>query len=862
MARQGAIRRAADGCATRAAGRRPVRATLGRLVVVVLGLSIGLGAPAASAQTRSRHDVTPANPVAAENALPGDTGWQAALTDPAANSPISGYALATGVRPGAAIAFAVNAPAGSRYRVEISRLGWYGGSGGRRLTCLEGTALDPACTGDEAASVQPAAPPPDPTTGELAAGWTTTDTLTVPSSWVSGYYLAIFRLTAGPAKGRTAFAPFIVQAPAGVSSTVLVEVPTNTWQAYNTWGGQDLYTTPEAVKVSFNRPYAHRLLFRWELPLVRFLERGGWNVSYVTDDEVDANPSLLLHHALDMSAGHDEYWTSAMRDGWQAARDAGVNLAFMGADDGFWQVRYEDGDRTMVGYKYLPDPVSDPARTTTAFRWLTPARPECELMGVEFQGTVISGTNFAYTADPAVATDPWFAGSGLTPGSVFPGLGGYEVDSITPGCHVPPVTPLLTYTGPAVKSNFDGAPTEADAARYTACSGAEVFAAGSLQFTWGLDSFRDSQDVWAGVPVNPGLQLAMTRAMNDLTVSHVPVPGPPDICVPSPSFSEPAGWAAVGQPAAITSTATDAAGQIAAQSWSATGDGAPAAAAGASFSPVFPRPGTAQISLEVADTSGAHAGLQRSLRICACPAPTTTSAVPWAAGSVAASRPCGLIADGSLPVVAGRREFVPGPGATVVSATLSRLQVTAGRVRWVSRPLNPVPGTTAPSAEPGPAVLPIPSPGGAAPERVVIRLATPARILTESLLLVPGAPGTAPAVRPLSATACDGSSGEIVTPAFGGRSRSPLRVAVAGLTPVLVILSGSRLAPDARLVATSGDAPRIVSFPAGQLPAGLDHVTVMTIGSPLPERVTLAAVRIATPVLPRRHRSPRRRRGR
>src|SRR5205085_773032 len=159
---------------------------------------------------------------------------------------------------------------------------------------------------------------------------------------------------------------------------------------------------------------------------------------------------------------------------------AGVNLAFMGADDGYWQVRYEDGRRTMVGYKFSPDPESDPALKTTQFRWLTPARPECQLMGVEFQNVVLTHRNVDVVADPAVAKDPWFAGTEITPGSVLTGLGGYETDAVTTGCHLPPVTPLLSYSD-APTSN--GTPVRGDAVRYTACSGAEVFSSGSLQFS-------------------------------------------------------------------------------------------------------------------------------------------------------------------------------------------------------------------------------------------------------------------------------------------------------------------------------------------------------------------------------------------
>ena len=81
-------------------------------------------------------------------------------------------------------------------------------------------------------------------------------------------------------------------------------------------------------------------------------------------------------------AGHDEYWTKGIRDAFERARDSGTNLAFLGANIGFWQMRYEDDRHTIVEYRNAgPDPNPDPAKTVT-FRELDPPRPECELLGV------------------------------------------------------------------------------------------------------------------------------------------------------------------------------------------------------------------------------------------------------------------------------------------------------------------------------------------------------------------------------------------------------------------------------------------------------------------------------------------------
>src|SRR5205807_7488832 len=141
---------------------------------------------------------------------------------------------------------------------------------------------------------------------------------------------------------------------------LLVQVPANTWQAYNDWGGRSLYSGPNepaGYRVSFDRPFAggHDAAFRGEqaplaieIQVVRFLERNGYDVAYQTDLDTDRDPASLLTHRLVMVAGHDEYWTKTIRDAFDAARDRGVNLAFMGANIGFWQMRYEDDRQTIV----------------------------------------------------------------------------------------------------------------------------------------------------------------------------------------------------------------------------------------------------------------------------------------------------------------------------------------------------------------------------------------------------------------------------------------------------------------------------------------------------------------------------------
>ncbi len=182
-------------------------------------------------------------PVPSENALPGTPGWYL----PTAPEPseagqyagqvtsIDGWAWPLSSAPGDTVDLHVGTAAGVRYRVEVYRLGWYSGAGARLVTCL------PGCSSDKAGIVQPLPPAPDPTTGEVRSGWLTTDTLSIPTSWPSGFYMAALRITSGTGAGAVRRLPFVVRAPASQASKIVVIVPVNTWEAYNGWGGKALY---------------------------------------------------------------------------------------------------------------------------------------------------------------------------------------------------------------------------------------------------------------------------------------------------------------------------------------------------------------------------------------------------------------------------------------------------------------------------------------------------------------------------------------------------------------------------------------------------------------------------------------------
>jgi hypothetical protein len=458
------------------------------------------------------------NAVQRENALPGTTAWQAR-----SGGDISLYASETSVAPGATMTMHVSTR--EHYRLAVYRLGWYAGAGARLMTCV------PSCTSDEQGQRRSVPPLPDGPTflaAPVRANWPATDTIQTDSTWTSGYYLIEAVLTTGPDIGRVATTFVIVrEPPQPVGSRILVQVPINTWQAYNRWGGKSLYDFygPRAYRVSFDRPYGPMANTPgwWEIQLVRFLEREGYDVAYQTDYDTHIDGASLLQHRLVIVGGHDEYWTSEIRDAFDAALAAGTNLVFTGSNDAYWRIKYEDNGRTIFGYKSLYDP-APLAEKTALFREI--GRPECMIMGVLHQYLVALPDSLDYHVTDAGAADPWLAGTGLHAGDTIAGVVAREHDVINPypeSCFHPGLTVVFHYDGNGVDEN-------GDAVRFTAPSGARVFASGAQQFTWALDDFRADGGLfpeppvepWKGVPADPRVQQFMRNALTDLTRPAAP----------------------------------------------------------------------------------------------------------------------------------------------------------------------------------------------------------------------------------------------------------------------------------------------------------------------------------------------------
>jgi hypothetical protein len=480
------------------------------LALLPVLLAFGSGGSAAvvgadGAMTAGGAQPQGANPIQRENRRAGSRSWS--LDDTAKpRKKIEGFASEVSLLPGQTVHFHISTTPAAYYRIELYRLGWYRGAGARLLGCIPA-----GCHRDRKGKAR-RYPRPAPGTGLVRAPWPVTDTFRFPRSAVSGFVLAKLVLTRGRARGQVTYVPLIVRALRTRRSKILVQASVNTWQAYNNWGGKSLYAFNStnqvpATHVSFSRPMGAPL--KWEIGLLRFLEREGYDVSYTTDVDTDRNPAELRRHALVISSGYDEYWSKRMRDGFEAARDRGTNLAFVGAHIGLWQIRYENNRRTVVEYRDArKDPVRNPAEKTVPFGSLIPPRPQCELMGIGYGAS--GGANDpprSYVVNPSALQDTWFRGTGFTATSELPGLVGYHWDSIKPGCGVPPLTVLFRHEG----TTSNGTPTSAEVVRYTARSGARVFSVGSLQFVWGLDNYYGH-----GLPRDARLVRFMRNALNDL----------------------------------------------------------------------------------------------------------------------------------------------------------------------------------------------------------------------------------------------------------------------------------------------------------------------------------------------------------
>jgi hypothetical protein len=419
------------------------------------------------------------SPVVAENQRPGTKYWR---VHTAAGHRIEGYADHVSVLPGTSFRLFVSTTS-KGYKVEAFRMGWYGGTQARLVWTsarLPGSVQAPARIG--------------PKTGTVTAPWR--PSLTVPTAgWPEGVYL--LRLDAD--SGARHYVPITLRSADPTGKIVLLN-GTTTWQAYNLWGGRSLYDGPygfagRSRAVSFDRPYDKSgagKFMTYEQPAIALAEKIGLPLAYATDNDLHHEPHLLRGARALAVLGHDEYWSSAMRRRVTQARDRGLNIAFLGANELNRHIRFQPTtlgrDRLVVCYKDADDPIAakDPSEVTVDWRFADPPRPESDLTGVFYECNPVDAAYVVYEPKNWL-----FAGTGVRKGERFAGMVGPEYDRVNPV--VPTPRPIEVLAHSPLTCNAGN--SYADSAYYTVRSGAGVFAAGTMRWVCALRGSGCGHDV-------------------------------------------------------------------------------------------------------------------------------------------------------------------------------------------------------------------------------------------------------------------------------------------------------------------------------------------------------------------------------
>jgi hypothetical protein len=320
-------------------------------------------------------------------------------------------------------------------------------------------------------------------------GWPVAVEVPIGADWRSGMYLVTLAAHDVAADRAVGYAMLVVRAGRSRRSRALLAIATNTYNAYNSWGGRSLYTGGH--RVSFERPFGRGMLvrpsterddrksrptyrgeqpdidgeiyqryrfangypgfmssagwFTYERRFVEWAEGEGIELDYAVSSDLE-DPAVVAGYDLVLGVGHDEYWSAAQRATIEAHIAGGGNYASFSGNTMFWQVRLEDAGRAMVCHKYKAhrdDPVvGTDSQSTMTGMWGDPlvGRPEWSVLGA---GSAFGLYNRFGTATPrgsgaftVYRNDHWmFAVTGLRYGDLLgadDGVVGYE----TVGCRL------------------------------------------------------------------------------------------------------------------------------------------------------------------------------------------------------------------------------------------------------------------------------------------------------------------------------------------------------------------------------------------------------------------------------------------
>ena len=345
---------------------------------------------------------------------------------------IEGYCSRTSVRAGESIEFFVSTNPASPFTLEIYRMGFYGGTGGRHVLSL----------GPLRGKVQP-----EPAIGEnrlRECQWEPSAIIKIPKDWVSGIYLG--KLTA-EREGLQSYVIFTVRdhRPADF----IFQCSDTTWQAYNRWpsqfslyddGKSEWYWGPR-VDISFDRPYGKYCqildqplstgsgeFFLWEFPFVYWMEEHGCDVTYISNLDTHADPKNLLRAKGFISIGHDEYYSIGMFNHLKGAIAKGLNVGFFSGNTCCGRIDPRPGSSGMANRIFSRTDFYGPRdeaeiKNFPTMGLLPHTSPSAgELIGARSVGSITGGADWICSAP-----DHWiFANTGMKRGEGIPGLVGWE----------------------------------------------------------------------------------------------------------------------------------------------------------------------------------------------------------------------------------------------------------------------------------------------------------------------------------------------------------------------------------------------------------------------------------------------------
>lgn len=424
-----------------------------------------------------------------ENSKAGSSGYH--LRAPTADDEVlSGYARQDSVAAGETLQVCILSKQAALVSAEVYRLGWYGGTGGRLMQQIAPVSVD-----------QTARATTNGVTGETDLRLTPSLQITIPLDWLSGLY--VIRLENGD--GVDTHVTFAVKDSR--NADVVFSQPILTYAAYadtpgpngkslydhNSSGAQTSRGTQRATEISLDRPYRANGsgdLFVFDHHLVMWIEQQGYDVTYVTNLDIDRSPATLRRGKVAVLSGHDEYWTQRMMDAYVDARDAGVHIANLGANNGYWRVRVtasRDGRarRKVICFKYADGENSD----TPTVLFKDTDTPLQLLFGVDFMDFFSDTETGPYAPIVPVEVEHWFweGTDALRDQPIESALiMGYEVDRRNFDVPLPANTEYTLLASSPFEGEDKGR-NWCHSIIYRSVSGAWVFSGGTTSWGWGLN---------------------------------------------------------------------------------------------------------------------------------------------------------------------------------------------------------------------------------------------------------------------------------------------------------------------------------------------------------------------------------------